>query len=122
MDGFHALPDPELSVVAALDRHADLVLTLSDEDLTPSLRARLTGMGATEERFASRRARGALELVKAPNLEREVEEIARRILLQAESGRPFREMGVIVRSRRDLRTCTALYLGTLRNPRPLLFR
>ena len=98
MDGFHALPDPELSVVAAMDKHADLVLTLGDEDLTPSLRARLTGMGATEERFASRRARGALELVKAPNLEREVEEIARRILLQAESGRPFREMGVIVRS------------------------
>ena len=98
MDGFHALPDPELSVVAAVDKHADLVLTLSDGDLTPSLRARLAGMGATEERFASRRARGALELVKAPNLEREVEEIARRILLQAESGRPFREMGVIVRS------------------------
>jgi len=98
MDGFHALPDPELSVVAAVDKHADLVLTLSDGDLTPSPRARLAGMGATEERFASRRARGALELVKAPNLEREVEEIARRILLQAESGRPFREMGVIVRS------------------------
>ncbi len=98
MDGFHALPDPELSVVAALDTHADLVLTLGDEDLTPSLRARLTSMGATEERFASRRARGALEVVKAPNLEREVEEIARRILLQAESGRPFREMGIIVRS------------------------
>ncbi len=98
MDGFHALPDPELGVVAAMSRHADLVLTLDDEDLTPTLRTRLAGMGAAEERLPSRRARGALELVKAPNLEREVEEIARRILLQAESGRPFREMGVIVRS------------------------
>ncbi len=98
MDGFHALPDPELGVVAAMSRHADLMLTLGDEDLTPTLRTRLAGMGAAEERLPSRRARGALELVKAPNLEREVEEIARRILLQAESGRPFREMGVIVRS------------------------
>ena len=47
LDGFHALPDPELSVVAALGRHADLTLTLGDEDLTPVLHERLTSMGFT---------------------------------------------------------------------------
>jgi ATP-dependent helicase/DNAse subunit B len=98
MDGFHALPDPELSVVAALGRHADLTLTLGDEDLTPALRSRLAVMGFNEERANARRARPALALVKAPGIAREVEEIARRILLQAASGRPFREMGVIVRA------------------------
>ena len=98
MDGFHALPDPELRVVAAMGRHADLTLTLGDEDLTPALRTRLTAMGFTEERASARRARPALALVKAPGIEREVEEIARRILLQSASGRPFREMGVIVRA------------------------
>src|SRR5262249_15035536 len=72
MDGFHALPDPELNVVAAMDKRAALTLSLGDEDLTPSLHGRLTAMGATEERLPSRRARGALELVKAPNIEREV--------------------------------------------------
>ena len=36
--------------------------------------------------------------MKAPGIEREVEEIARRILQQADSGRPFREIGIIVRS------------------------
>ena len=46
----------------------------------------------------ARRARPALVLVKAPGIEREVEEIARRILQQASSGRPFREIGVIVRA------------------------
>ena len=102
MDGFHALPDPELRVVAAMGRHADLTLTLGDEDLTPALRTRLTAMGFTavvdQERTRARRARPALALVKAPGIEREVEEIARRILLQATAGRPFREMGVIVRA------------------------
>ena len=32
LDGFHALPDPELRVVAALNRHADVTLTLADAD------------------------------------------------------------------------------------------
>jgi len=98
MDGFHALPDPELRVVAAMSRHADLTLTLGDEDFTPALRARLDAIGFTEERQPARRTRPAIALVKAPGIEREIEEIARRILLQADSGRPFREMGIIVRS------------------------
>ena len=98
MDGFHALPDPELRVVAAMGRHADLTLTLGDEDFTPALRTRLAAIGFTEERQPARRARPAIALVKAPGIEREIEEIARRILLQADSGRPFREMGIIVRS------------------------
>src|ERR1019366_6765844 len=101
MDGFHALPDPELRVVSAMGAHADLSLTLGDEDLTPALRGRLTSMGFTGEDAGvgrSRRARPALALVKAPGIEREVEEVARRILEQAASGRPFREMGVIVRA------------------------
>jgi ATP-dependent helicase/DNAse subunit B len=106
IDGFHALPDPELRVVAALGRHADLTLTLGDEDLTPALRTRLAAMGfavaVDAERAGkvtrSRRTRPALALVKAPGIEREVEEIARRILQQAASGRPYREIGVIVRT------------------------
>src|ERR1035437_8614651 len=102
MDGFHALPDPELRVVAAMGRHADLTLTLGDEDLTPARRTRLTAMGfaavGDQERTRARRARPALAVVKAPGIEREVEEIARRILLQSASGRPFREIGVIVRA------------------------
>jgi ATP-dependent helicase/DNAse subunit B len=98
LDGFHALPDPELRVVAALGRHTDLTLTLGDDDITPALRGRLAAIGFTEERARPSRAHAAIALVKAPGVERETEEIARRILEQAAAGRPFREMGVIVRA------------------------
>ncbi len=97
LDGFHALPDPELLVIGALGRHADVTLALADGDLTAALRKRLEGMGFREERAPWRRAAAALAVVKAPGIEREAEEIARRILEQAAAGREFHEMGIIVR-------------------------
>ena len=97
LDGFHALPDPELRVIGALGRHADVTLSLADGDLTAALRKRLEGMGFREERAPWRRAAAALAVVKAPGIEREAEEIARRILEQAAAGREFHEMGIIVR-------------------------
>ena len=97
MDGFHALPDPELRVIEALGRHAEVTLTLDERDLTGSLRGRLNRIGFCEERMARARPAPAIAVVRAPNMERECEEIARGILQQAASGRPFREMAVIVR-------------------------
>ncbi|MGA3016222.1 MAG: PD-(D/E)XK nuclease family protein [Bryobacteraceae bacterium] len=98
LDGFHALPDPELRVIGALGRHCEVTMALADGDLTPALRQRLQGMGFREERAPQRRAAPALAVVKAAGIEREAEEIARRILKQAAAGRPFREMGIIVRA------------------------
>lgn len=98
LDGFHALPEPELRVIAALGRRADLTVTLGEDDLTGGLRERLLAIGFREERATRVRPRPAMQLVRAPGLEREVEEIARRILEQAAAGRPFREMGIVVRS------------------------
>jgi ATP-dependent helicase/DNAse subunit B len=98
LDGFHALPDPELRVIAALGRHAEVTLTLNDADATAALRVRLEEMGFTSERAVRPRAFPALAVVKAPSVEREAEEIARRILDQAAAGRPFREIGIIVRA------------------------
>ncbi len=97
LDGFHALPDPELSVIAALGKHAELTLTLDEAELGEGTLARLGALDFSEERARGTRTRNALALIKAPSIEREVEEIARRILQQAE-GRPFREIGVIVRA------------------------
>ena len=98
MDGFHALPDPELRVIAALGRHADLTLTLDERDLAGSLRGRLEAMGFRRESLPRVRPAPAIALVCAPNLEREVDDIARRILEQASAGRPFREMAIVVRA------------------------
>jgi ATP-dependent helicase/DNAse subunit B len=97
LDGFHALPDPELAVIHALSRHADITLTLNDTDLAEAARRRLVEMGFREERMPRSRPAPALALVRSPGIEREAEEIARRIVEQAAAGRPFREMGIIVR-------------------------
>jgi ATP-dependent helicase/DNAse subunit B len=98
LDGFHALPDPELHVIAALGRHTELTLTLNDADVTADLGSRLERMGFAAQRATRPRAHPALALVKATGIEREAEEIARRILDQSAAGRPFREIGIIVRA------------------------
>jgi ATP-dependent helicase/DNAse subunit B len=98
MDGFYALPDPELRVIEALGRHADVTLTLDERDLTGWLRARLEAIGFRVEWLPRARPAPAMALVRAPNMEREAEEIARQILEQASAGRPFREMAIIVRA------------------------
>jgi ATP-dependent helicase/DNAse subunit B len=97
LDGFHALPDPELRVIAALGKHTELTLTLDDGELSEAMTARLGALDFSEERTHGGRTRPALALVKAPCIEREVEEIAHRIL-EHSAGRPFREIGIIVRS------------------------
>jgi ATP-dependent helicase/DNAse subunit B len=96
LDGFHALSDPELEVVSALGRHAELSLTL-DSGAAPELRARLARMGFVEQLMPRLRATPVVAVVRAASPEREADEIARRILVQAASGRPLREIGVIVR-------------------------
>ena len=98
LDGFYALPDPELAVIAAVCRHADVTLTLPDARITAPTRERLLSMGFAEEVCRRERAQPRVELCEAPSIEREADEITRRILQQAAAGRPFREMGVIVRS------------------------
>jgi len=96
LDGFHPLPDPELEVLAALGRHAEIALTL-DSAAAPELRARLARMGFAEQHTSRVRSTPAVAVVRAANVERETEEIARRILEQAAAGRPFCEIGVVVR-------------------------
>jgi ATP-dependent helicase/DNAse subunit B len=98
MDGFYALPDPELAVIRAMCRYADVTLTLPAAEITEPTRECLLGMGFVEEVCAWQRAQPRIELCEAPSIEREADEIARRILEQATAGRPFRDMGVILRS------------------------
>jgi ATP-dependent helicase/DNAse subunit B len=107
LDGFYALPDPELAVIAALARHAEVVVTWPGEgDFVMPARSATRGSRADEgvrttleiERLPRRRPDPAMTLMRAPSIEREAEEIARRILQQAAAGRPFREMGIVVRA------------------------
>ena len=92
LDGFHALPDPELAVIRAMTRHAEVVLVRTEGEE----QSQFAGWPVTH--FAKSRPSPALMLVKAPNLEREAEEIARRIVEQASAGHQFREMAIVVRN------------------------
>ena len=98
LDGFHALPDPELEAIAAMCRHADVTVTLPSTGITEPTRARLLAMGFVEEACSWERTPARVELCAAPSVEREADEIARRVLDQAATGRAFRDMGVIVRN------------------------
>jgi ATP-dependent helicase/DNAse subunit B len=91
LDGFHALPDPELAVIYALARHADVTIALERG-------ASLLAGRTTERVLPRRRGRAAMQAFRAANIERETEEIARRIIEQSAAGRPFREIGIVVRA------------------------
>jgi ATP-dependent helicase/DNAse subunit B len=91
LDGFHALPDPELAVIHALARHADVTIAQREAGLQ-------TSDAEKQEVLPRRRGRAAIQAVRAPNIERETEEIARRIIEQSSAGRPFREIGIVVRT------------------------
>jgi ATP-dependent helicase/DNAse subunit B len=91
LDGFHTLPEPELAVIHALARHAEVTIALEGKEGA-------LGPRVQQQTLARRRGRPAIQTFHAPNIERETEEIARRILQQSTAGRPFREIAIIVRT------------------------
>ena len=107
LDGFFTLTDAELTVVKALAGHADVTVTLPSAAAADATRARLLSMGFSENALTRERDLPKRELFSAPGIEREVDEIARRILQEVAQGRSFHEIGIIVRS-------PEVYAGLLR--------
>jgi ATP-dependent helicase/DNAse subunit B len=97
--GFFTFTRPELEIVAALGKVGEVLITLpswkgSDETMTA-----LRRLGCEEIQCApGAPADVARVLVTSSTGDQEAEEIARRILAEHDAGRPFREMGIIVRS------------------------
>src|SRR5580658_5943333 len=87
LDGFYALPDPELAVIGAMCRHADVTVTLPLTAITEPTRERLLAMGFTEETCTWVGTPPRMDVCVAPSIEREADEIARRILDQSGAGR-----------------------------------
>ena len=98
LDGFFSLTEPEIALVQAIAKHADVTVTLTSDDISAATRARLLALGFEERRIVCKRAPAPRELVVAPGIEREADEIARRILEQVCNGRLFREIGIVVRT------------------------
>ena len=95
MDGFVAFTDPELAVVRAIGARADLRVTLPVVDGPNATRDALLAMGFSEQSMKIDRPEPAVQGFAASTIDREADEIARRIL---SSGRPFGETGIIVRN------------------------
>ena len=98
LDGFFSLTEPELAVVKALAGHASVTVTLTSADISLATRTRLKTLGFEERTLSRRRVSPKRELFAAPGIEREADEIARRILEEVAGGRLFREIGIIVRA------------------------
>jgi ATP-dependent helicase/DNAse subunit B len=98
LDGFFSFTDPELALIKALAKHAEVTVTLPSDEIAAATRLRLLAMGFEEKTLARDRIPPKRELFVAPGIEREADEIARRILEEVAGGRSFREIGIIVRS------------------------
>ncbi|MEK7408152.1 MAG: PD-(D/E)XK nuclease family protein [Acidobacteriota bacterium] len=97
-EGFFTFTDPELELINELRQYAGVAVSLPEWRGAGAARVALLAMGLEEERSPGQpRPAAKTTLFTAPGLEQEAEEITRRILLQVEAGRAFREIGVIVR-------------------------
>jgi hypothetical protein len=99
LDGFFTLSSPETELVLALAERTSVTITLPDWPGSQAVRKILLSAGFAEQRLSATFRSPALIGFSAATVEREVEEIARRILAYAAQGRSFREMGIVLRSR-----------------------
>lgn len=97
LDGFFTFSPSELHWLFHCG--AEVTVTLPTWPGSQEARQALLDAGYEEESFAEPRRAPRPSGFSAATIEAEVEEIARRIGEEATEGRPFREMGVVLRSR-----------------------
>ncbi|MGD1093512.1 MAG: PD-(D/E)XK nuclease family protein [Bryobacteraceae bacterium] len=99
-DGFFSFSAVELDFVQRIAARSTVTLTLPDWPGNAAIRQSLLSHGFIEkgQTEVHRKPRSRV-LLCAPTLERETEEIARRIIEEHSQGRPFGEMGIILRAR-----------------------
>jgi len=96
LDGFFSFAGAELAFLGWLGGNRDVVVTLPQ---AAAEREALLALGFAEQRLAAAHRHPRRLAFRAPTIDQEAEEIARRILDEAARGRPFREMGIILRTR-----------------------
>jgi ATP-dependent helicase/DNAse subunit B len=109
LDGFLNFSPLEREFVRSLDKVCDLTLTLMDLPATDEIRRFSMQLGAEDRLLSGRSKAPETTLIEARTLEREADEIARRILILRDRGTPFREIGVALR---DAETYLPLLRGT----------
>jgi ATP-dependent helicase/DNAse subunit B len=97
LDGFLNFSPLEREFVASLAKVCDLTLTLTDSPATDEIRRFAMQLGAKDQVLTGEPRKPEAALIEARTLEREADEIARRILILRDQGTPFREIGVALR-------------------------
>ena len=96
--GFSAFSDPELALVTALARQAEVMIGLPESPASRATCEKLRAAGFTIEREPSQPYSRQFERFAADTVEREAEEIARLMLEEHAAGRAWREMGIALRN------------------------
>lgn len=100
-DGFFVFSAAEQQLLKALAGKTQITLTLPEWTGAAPLVASLRRGGARIEKLRPQRALPAVTLVDAPSRDHEAEEIVLRLVEEHRAGRPWREMGVVVRSEQE---------------------
>jgi ATP-dependent helicase/DNAse subunit B len=98
-DGFFSFAPGECEFLESLARRAELFVTLPVWAGAEPALGRLLRAGFLEEQCRGVQRQAETGAFCAPTLEREMEEIAGRILSEAAGGRSFREIAIVLRSR-----------------------
>lgn len=97
LDGFFAFSRAELELIRALGEKTAVTVSLPEwEGCAPALKE-LRSMGASIVSLPPARPSPRHELILASSREREADEIALRMIEEHSGGRPWRDMGIIVR-------------------------
>ncbi len=99
VDGFFDFSEPELDLLAAIRERCGLVVTLPRWEGSEQSAVRLRARGLVERDCAAVRPVAVRSRFIAATPAQEAEEIARRMLDERARGRPWREMGVVMRRR-----------------------
>jgi ATP-dependent helicase/DNAse subunit B len=108
-DGFVAFSPVEVELIRALSRSCEVVVTLSESASTDEFHRLALQWGVEDRLLATPPRRPEIAAVNAPTLEREADEIARRIVELRERGVAWGEIGVGLR---DTETWLPLLRGT----------
>jgi hypothetical protein len=98
LTGFYSFNNPELDFIRRLSAQADVTVCLPDWGGSEAAITMLRSFATEELRMDARSFGASRELVVAPSLDSELNEITRRMLAEKAAGRNWRDMGIIVRS------------------------
>lgn len=100
-DGFYMFSAAELEFVSALAAAVRVTVTLPEWEGAAAAVNRFRALGARIDTLQVRRPRPKVVLVNAASRDHEVEEVVLRLLEEHSQGRPWREMGVVVRNEEE---------------------